>query len=128
MFTLQIDRCEYCDYRIDCAHENTVRKLQPDSDYLFCESISDNTHAATYILRAYDYCEDCDTLLEFENESGEVGMTRVNEPHEMVNYRCIECGYCEHPAEYMEMTSESRGSREFVILNDYLHVSYITRD
>lgn len=121
---MRIDRCEYCDYRIDCAHENTVRKLLPDSDYLYCESISDNAHAATYILHAYDYCEDCDTLLEFENESSEVGMTKVNEPHNMVSGRCVECGYCEHPAEHMETTVTSRGNREYVELNDYLHEMY----
>ena len=118
------DHCELCDYRIGCAHETTVEKLLPDTEYLYCESISDNAHAATCRLVAYDCCETCGALLNGRT----VGMTKINEPHNMVNHRCVECGYCEHPAEQIETTYESRGQREYIEQNAYLHKSFIWYD
>lgn len=119
------DHCEWCDYKIACEHENATKKVLPSSDYLFCESISDNAHAATYILYSTAYCADCDKLLEFENESDEVGMTKVNEPHNMVNHRCVECGYCEHPEDKIKSKSKYLGSKT-VRYNEYMHMGVET--
>ena len=115
------DRCEHCDYRVACAHEATVKKLLPDSDYLFCESISDNAHAATCRLVAYECCESCGVLLEGRT----VGTTKVNEPHNIINHRCVECGYCEHPAEQIETTRDYIPSeRQYEKYNEYTHLYY----
>ena len=115
------DRCEHCNYRIACAHEATVEKLLPDSDYLFCESISDNAHAATCRLVAYDCCESCGVLLEGRT----VGTTKVNEPHNIINHRCVECGYCEHPAAQIETTHDYIPSeRQYEKYNEYTHLYY----
>lgn len=121
------DECIWCDYRIACPHENTIKKLKQSSDYLYCNSISNNAHSAAYQLYQYDYCEDCGTLLE--NYDGTyAGVEKVNEPHNMVNHRCVECGYCEHPVEQIETTYESRGQREYIEQNAYLHKSFIWYD
>lgn len=85
--------CDWCGYTNGCAHENVREEIRPDTyNPRICTYLSDAVHESTYNLYRYEYCEDCDTLLE-NRGSTFAGMTTIEEAHDMAGGVCVPCGY-----------------------------------